>query len=190
MRLTCSITGGLKDAVLYARKDTLYYGCSVSDENGVYHLNELTEGNVEIIVNRLGFTGDSVTINLTPTSNLDSINFYLYRYPRLLMGIKQSGEIPEEFKLYQNYPNPFNPVTKIKFSIPSNEFSISQRGEGIVTLKIYNVQGKEIATLINESLQPGTYEVAFDGTNLSSGIYFYRITAGNFVATKKMLVIK
>ncbi len=94
--------------------------------------------------------------------------------------------IANEYKLYQNYPNPFNPVTKIKFDITSNV----KRQMSDVKLIIYDILGKEIQTLINEQLQPGTYEVTFDGSNLPSGVYFYKLTARNYEETKKMLLIK
>ena len=193
-RLTDAVSGNLKDAVLYARNGNTYVRCAVSDVNGDYHIQSISPGNLKIIVNRLGFTGDSTDVNLTSTGNIDSINFYLYRYPPTLTGIRQiTGEIPIEFKLYQNYPNPFNPTTKIKFDIPSegqrHAFDFRDNAN-VIQLKIYNITGREITTLINESLQPGTYEVTFDASNLSSGIYFYRIQTENFSDTKRMLFIK
>jgi photosystem II stability/assembly factor-like uncharacterized protein len=92
-----------------------------------------------------------------------------------------STEVPDNYNLHQNYPNPFNPSTNIKFEILKNEN---------VTLSVYDMLGREISTLVNEKMQPGTYEVTFDGSNLPSGAYFYRLTSGNFVETKKMLMIK
>jgi hypothetical protein len=104
-----------------------------------------------------------------------------------LVGITQNTNIvPEKFNLHQNYPNPFNPSTKIRF-----EFPLSKGGlKGVVTLKIFDILGKEIQTLVNEQLQPGTYEVTFDGSNLPSGIYFYKLTSGYFTATKKLVLLK
>jgi 5'-nucleotidase len=95
-------------------------------------------------------------------------------------------ELPAEFRLEQNYPNPFNPSTKIEFRIA--DF-------GFVTLKVYDILGNEIATLVNEEKQPGTYEVEFDShsgevRNLASGIYFYRIQASEFMDVKKMILIR
>jgi hypothetical protein len=101
-----------------------------------------------------------------------------------------SSEIPSQYNLYQNYPNPFNALTKITFDIPSNGFPIKTFGNDRVVLKIYDILGKEITTLVNEQLNPGTYEVTFYGTNLPSGIYFYRLTAGDFVVTKKLILLK
>jgi photosystem II stability/assembly factor-like uncharacterized protein len=98
---------------------------------------------------------------------------------------KLSNEIPDNFILFQNYPNPFNPTTKIRFEIP-----LRKGGEGVVSLKVYNITGKELATLVNEQLQPGTYEVTFNGSNLSSGLYFYRLEASDFVQTKKLILLK
>ncbi|MBK8552270.1 MAG: T9SS type A sorting domain-containing protein [Ignavibacteria bacterium] len=99
-----------------------------------------------------------------------------------IIGIKNIGtEIPAKYSLSQNYPNPFNPVTNL-------EFGISKLG--FVTLKIYDLLGKEVATLVNEKLNPGTYRVEFDAGTLTSGVYFYRLTSGDFTDTKRMLLIK
>ena len=88
---------------------------------------------------------------------------------------------PLAFQLEQNYPNPFNPSTKISYSIPQ---------QGNVTLKVYDLLGNEVATLVNEEKPAGGYEVEFNASDLSSGIYFYKLQAGSFVETKKMTVIK
>jgi hypothetical protein len=108
-----------------------------------------------------------------------------------IIGIKQIGKgIPSSFSLSQNYPNPFNPITKIRFEIAQHTppYPLS-RGENI-SLKVYDILGKEIATLVNETLQPGSYEVTFDGSNLPSGIYFYQLRAGDFVDAKKLVFLK
>ena len=97
-------------------------------------------------------------------------------------GIQNEGNIiPDKYFLNQNYPNPFNPTTKISFALPK---------AGQVTIKVFDVLGKEIETLVNESLKPGTYEAAFDGSNYPSGVYFYRLTSDGFVETKRMVLIK
>jgi hypothetical protein len=92
-----------------------------------------------------------------------------------------SNKIPGNYALSQNYPNPFNPITKISYDIPKS---------GLVTIKIYDILGKEIATLVNENKNPGKYIVDFDGSAISSGVYFYRLESNGFVATKKMMLIK
>ncbi len=94
-----------------------------------------------------------------------------------------------EFSLSQNYPNPFNPSTKIKFNIPSPYQGEGQRVR-FTTLKVYDVLGNEVATLVNEEKPAGTYEVEFDASNLSSGIYYYQLKAGSFIQTKKMILMK
>ncbi len=106
----------------------------------------------------------------------------------IITGIeKQSdNEKPADFSLSQNYPNPFNPTTTILFSLPVYSY---------VVIKVYDILGREIATLVNEEKAPGSYEVKFNahsngGNNLASGIYFYRITAGSFTATKKFVLLK
>jgi photosystem II stability/assembly factor-like uncharacterized protein len=88
---------------------------------------------------------------------------------------------PSEFALLQNYPNPFNPSTRILFEVPRSTF---------VVLKVFDVLGREVATLVNEEMRPGRYERPFDGSGLASGVYFYRLHAGTFVQTKKLLLMK
>jgi hypothetical protein len=95
---------------------------------------------------------------------------------------------PHNFVLHQNYPNPFNPSTKIKFTIPSVEKGYIPSLQ--TTLKVYDILGREIATLVNEGKPAGEYEVEFDGTAIPSGVYFYQLKAGNFVETKKMILIR
>ena len=95
---------------------------------------------------------------------------------------------PETFSLQQNYPNPFNPSTKIRYTIPA---VISTEGRNLnVTLKVYDVLGKEVETLVNEEKPAGQYEVNFDASNLSNGVYFYKLQTGSFVETKKMILLK
>jgi len=96
----------------------------------------------------------------------------------------ESGEdisVVSDFSLEQNYPNPFNPSTSIKFTVPSSEF---------VSLKVYDVLGNEVTTLVNEQKAPGVYEVRFDAGDLSSGVYIYKLQAGNFTQTRKLMLMK
>jgi len=94
-----------------------------------------------------------------------------------------------KYYLRQNYPNPFNPVTKIKYNIPSATLRQAQ-SDILVTLKVYDILGTEIATLVNEEKPAGEYEVEFDGTKLTSGIYFYQLKTGDFIETRKMVLLK
>ncbi len=99
-----------------------------------------------------------------------------------IIGIHQiSTETPEKFSLSQNYPNPFNPATKIGFELPKSSFA---------KLVVYDITGREIETLVNENLHAGVYEYDWNGINLPSGVYFYKLTAENFIETKKMILIK
>ena len=93
---------------------------------------------------------------------------------------------PKEFTLSQNYPNPFNPTTKIRYTIPSVGTSFMK----FVHLKVYDILGSEVATLVNKEQTAGYYEVNFDGSRYASGVYIYRLEAGDFVSTKKMMMIK
>ncbi len=106
---------------------------------------------------------------------------------------KETETLPLTFELKQNYPNPFNPVTTIEFSIPTLSPSPYQGevlGVRLAILKVFNLLGEEVATLINEEKQAGNYSIRFDATQLTSGIYFYQLTAGDFIQTKKMTLLK
>lgn len=120
--------------------------------------------------------------NETPA---DSSNTYVLN---LIVSVKDDAkELPQKFELMQNYPNPFNPTTKIGYAIPL----LREEERGVyVTLKLYNILGKNIATLIDGIKYPGMYEVDFDASKLSSGVYYYQLIAGDFVQTKKMLILR
>jgi hypothetical protein len=98
------------------------------------------------------------------------------------------SEVPKDFQLYQNYPNPFNPETKIRFAVPNVETRHASSLQ--VILRVYDILGREVATLIDEEKTPGLFEVSFDGNKLASGLYFYRFEAGNYIETRKMILIK
>jgi photosystem II stability/assembly factor-like uncharacterized protein len=126
------------------------------------------------------------------TSNINSISVlrqyaqiakdnYNNCFANVPIGIKNYNEVVNEFRLYQNYPNPFNPISNIKYKIAKS---------GFVTLKIYDVLGKEVVTLVNEQQKPGVYNIEFDGTNYASGLYFYELAVGDYKEIKKMVLIK
>jgi len=120
-------------------------------------------------------TGDCVGIGT-------SFDYITIKYSQTVTTVFDSdSDIPENFLLNQNYPNPFNPSTTISFSIPTEEF---------VSLNVYNSIGEEVANLVNETKLSGNYSVSFDASKLASGIYFYQICAGNFIETKKMILMK
>ena len=120
-----------------------------------------------------------------------SAQYYHFSTEFPLVDVQNEPKLFSSFKLEQNYPNPFNPSTKIKFTIPSVE---TTRRVVFTTLKVYDVLGNEVATLVNEDLSAGEYEVEFNTSSIkhipSSGIYFYTLKAGEFVQTKKMILIK
>jgi hypothetical protein len=96
-------------------------------------------------------------------------------------GNEVESVIPKEYALLQNYPNPFNPETSIKIDIPNSSD---------VKLSVYDITGREVAVLINENLEPGSYNYKWNGAQFASGIYFYRVQAGSFIQTRKMALIK
>jgi hypothetical protein len=113
-----------------------------------------------------------------------STNFQYFGYydPDILVGVTPvQNVIASEYKLFNNYPNPFNPETNIRYSIPKKDF---------VSVKVYNSIGKEVASYVNKIQDAGVYEVKFSGNNLSSGVYYYKLEAGEFRDTQKMILIK
>jgi hypothetical protein len=166
---------------------------SYSSENGRWEiqniLHEKSFGYVLVNVSESGFQtkwkhrvapfefeegGDNYSYDLTPVS--------------------EESQLPADFVLFQNYPNPFNPNTTIKYSIPSFKSPLHRRGfrGGLshVKLVVYDLLGKEVATLVNEHQRPGPYEVKWDASNQASGVYFYKLTAGSYSKTRKMVLLR
>ena len=117
--------------------------------------------------------------------------------------VAQSGSTtPRGFALGQNYPNPFNPITHFGFRLPAGKAEIADfarlpartslaggpDGQGFVSLKVYDVLGREVKTLVNEELRPGSYEATFDATGIASGVYLYKLQTGSYSAVKKMIL--
>jgi hypothetical protein len=102
------------------------------------------------------------------------------------------NEVPDGFHLQQNYPNPFNPKTGVRFQVAGvREVGARDQGSGAsVKLTVYDLLGREVAVLVNERKAPGSYEVSFDGSGLASGVYIYRMTAGSFATSRKMILVK
>ncbi|MBM3712836.1 MAG: CHAP domain-containing protein [Actinobacteria bacterium] len=120
--------------------------------------------------------------SVNPNINFSlSEDYYLTAVYENSTAIDYGSTIDLDYSLFQNYPNPFNPTTTISYSIPRTEF---------VTLKVFDMLGREVATLVNEEKLPGNYEEKFDGTNFPSGVYLYRMQAGNYAQTKKLLLLK
>ena len=159
---------------------------------------EMTTGNYYYLSSTAcGYSLNSDAIDAGHPDSLDAVldceeglgtqradmGYYGGRYSDMPVGVKDEIEtqIPNKYELAQNYPNPFNPSTTIQFAIPK---------AGMVSLKVYNILGEEVATLINREMNAGFQSVNFDASNLSSGLYFYRISASNFLDVKKMLLLK
>jgi len=125
----------------------------------------------------VGYTSFDIVISNLPFSQISSQG----TCHQSVQSVDESVGQPRNFLLRSNYPNPFNPITTIEFNLPQRTF---------VTLKIYNTLGKEIATLVSQELTAGIHHARWEANGMSSGVYYYRITAGNFSDTKKLTVIK
>jgi hypothetical protein len=175
----------------YLELETADYTLDVQDETG-----SVTVASFEAPLATLGLADSAMIVFasgfLNPANNSDGPAFGLYvalpngnvvALPTAPSSIFEqvSLEIPNTYNLNQNYPNPFNPTTKIKFSLPKSEF---------VILKIYDVAGRLVSTLVEGRQEAGQFEYTFDASQLSSGVYFYRLEAGNFSASKSMMLVK
>ncbi len=135
----------------------------------------------KIIICQLIARGTNNWNSVTKLKQLTDVarNFYNSGF---VIGINNiSSSSPDNYSLSQNYPNPFNPLTKIRFSV---------KDEGSTSIKVYDLLGREVETLVNERMRPGTYEISFDGGKYPSGVYFYRLVSGKYSETKKMSLIK
>ncbi len=169
---------------------------------GVEFLNEQTgfvSGSGFLYKTTNGGTTWGVNSSLPTTNTINSIKFFdnntgiLIGDDGMILKTTNGGgyylteivpinnSVPDEFILKQNYPNPFNPVTNINFSLPK---------EGFVSIKVYDVTGRMVKTLVNEVIETGNYTVTFDGSQFASGIYFYRLETNNFMETKRMMLVK
>ena len=167
-----------------------------------YEIERLKNSKIEKLNSweRIVFVSGSGTTTETQTYSYNDDNLPSGKYQYRLKQIDFNGMFeysnvvdvemisPTEFSLAQNYPNPFNPSTTIRYSIPNVTLSGVEGSR--VLLKVYDVLGNEIATLVNEEKPAGNYKVEFNASNLASGIYFYRLQAGSFVETKKMILLR
>jgi len=168
---------------------------------GIAGIPEIREVNIGVsrklnAGNKIVFMSyDPLSINSIPTdywfgfSEVASQVQSLYWFD-IKPGVYHENNLLNEFVLYQNYPNPFNPSTKIKYSIPRYSGQANIGSSVKITLKIYDILGREVATLVNKEQSPGNYEVQFNTHNLSSGVYYYRLISDSYNQTKKMLLIK
>jgi hypothetical protein len=177
IRITWETAYG-KEYRIEVSDDEVNWNLIVNQSNGF--------GNIE----KWNVNAEGRYIRLTGTKRATEYGYSIYEFEvfyDLTTDVQESDEgIISDYRLEQNYPNPFNPVTTIKYSIPSG----SNHEMGIVSLKIYDLLGREIATLVNENKAPGIYEIQFDGSNLSSGVYFYRLEHGRNSQVKKLILLK
>ncbi len=157
-----------------------------SNNNGLDSMISLRQSYLDSLAVSFGTTGDSVQClwRASAINGLDTLSTtaFLVKIRRTTVGINQlSSLVPEKFNLYNNYPNPFNPKTIIKFDISKTQ---------IVKLKVFDLLGKEVATLVDQNLTPGSYSVDFEASSLPSGMYFYRIETPGFSETKRMALVK
>ncbi len=175
-RLTLNGKGpGPMDIFAYSQ-DTGYVR-TVTSDSGYFEFivtDKISDYKIYIVQVPQGFINDSIVVHAgDTTANLDL---------KVLTNIEQyNGNIPKDYFLLQNYPNPFNPTTFIKYQLPES---------GFVSLKVYDILGNEVETLINETEGAGSYEIKFNGSSLSSGIYFYQLRTNNYTATKKLMLLK
>ncbi len=177
---------------------TGWYDSIPGDKRDLFNMGPVTmnSGDTQIVVISYMITRDGGNNfqNVCALQSLsDSALKYYYNDFRTCVpiGIEPiSTEIPQKYELLQNYPNPFNPVTRIRFQIPPLNLPLSGGDKLGVSLKIYDVLGKEIAALVNENLKPGIYEIDWNAENIPSGAYFYSLITNEFTQTKKMVVLK
>jgi hypothetical protein len=158
-----------------------------SNNSGSDTVISLRKSFLDSLASVMGTTGDSVrcTWRAWGYNGIDSsasFNTFIVTLVRTTVGINIiSSAVPDKYSLENNYPNPFNPSTNIKFNIPASTLAV---------LKVYDSKGSEVSTLVNEKLQPGSYEFEFRAENLPSGVYFYRLVTSDFAQTKKMILLK
>jgi photosystem II stability/assembly factor-like uncharacterized protein len=158
--------------------------------SGAENLTVMPGDTQTIVICQLIARGSSNLNSVTKLKQLADVAREFYNSGYIISINKIGNEIPSSFSLSQNYPNPFNPTTKIRFTIAPLLRGVGEARGVLTTLKVFDILGREIQTLVNEKLNPGTYEVTFDGSNFASGIYFYRLTTDDFIDTKKLILLK
>ena len=181
---SCASAGGIAEVWL----DSLDSGtkiaeCTISNTGSWNTYNTFT---TNILLPVSGRHDVYLKFRGTGASKLFMLQWLIFKdnsHPETLTSVGEfkTGQFPKRFELGQNYPNPFNPTTNISFNLPLKSF---------VSLKIFDLLGREVATLINEEMSAGTYSRQWSATMMSSGIYFYQMQAGSFIDTKKLILLK
>ncbi|MCB0727995.1 MAG: T9SS type A sorting domain-containing protein [Ignavibacteriae bacterium] len=160
----------------------IYYKRSLDNGADWEEEMRLTNNSASSINPSIAVLGTDVNVIWSDNRDGNDEIYYKRNPTGSIIGINNiSSEIPDHFSLSQNYPNPFNPVTVIKYSLLADNYT---------TLKIYNILGNEITTLIDQIQNAGSYSVEFDGSNYVSGLYYYKLESGNFIGVKKMILVK
>ncbi len=178
------------------RNGKIWIASQDSDTLSAYYSLDGTNWEKEIFAPNInsGILDISIDVNNNLFISTPNNGVFVYNDNDVIIDVKdQNEERPKQIALCQNYPNPFNPTTTIKYSIPYFKGQTNANlsaGLSNVTLKVYDILGRKVATLVNEQQSPGNYEVKFDASKLSSGIYFYVLKTGSFVLSKKMILMK
>jgi hypothetical protein len=183
--------GAIAGAFVFAIAGGQVSGYGITDNSGSYLISGLAPGTYAVTVDKTGFdevASQSATVSYnnttTPTGGqtstpvTQSVSFTMSGTTSVSA---TRANVVKDYRLEQNYPNPFNPSTMISFALPQ---------AGITTLKVYNVLGQEVTTLLNGYQTGGVHQVLFNADKLSSGVYFYELQSGNFVQSKKMVLLK
>lgn len=170
-------------AFVFALRNGEVAGYAITDGAGNYTIDGLSPGSYSVFVDKVGYNESaSKDVNVSYDLAGSPVNGNASFTINSVLSVSVSSTVqPTTYSLEQNYPNPFNPSTTIKYSLPNNS---------AVSLKVYNLIGQEVATLINSFQTSGEYAVTFNASNLSSGVYFYRLESGSFSVVKKMLFVK
>jgi hypothetical protein len=173
--------------VCYLTSETGINGCIGKSTNEGLNWSAMTTNSIMNIINMdLIYTGGNVyAYAINPDGDV-------IRVQDPVVNIENSiNNVPTQYYLHQNYPNPFNPVTTITFQIPSREgWQPKADGVGFVTLKVFDVRGREVETLVNENLAPGSYSIIFDASKYPSGVYFYKLSVKDMILSKRMILLK
>ncbi len=180
--ITSSISGSIlsgnspvSDAMIFAKQGDEYYGYAITDSKGNYVINDLPAGSYTLVAGKVGCVSSKSSVTLTE-SGISNLNFTIA--PK---GVNVTNNTPNRYSLSQNYPNPFNPATVISYSLPA---------ASSIKLSVYSTEGKLVKELVNSVQEAGSYNVTFDASSLSSGIYFYTILANGYAETRKMILVK
>ncbi|TAK57335.1 MAG: T9SS type A sorting domain-containing protein [Bacteroidetes bacterium] len=176
-------TGSGLDAVLVYALDgnNAVAGSAVTDLDGSYEIEGLTTGSYSLVSSAMNYQDGKIG-DVEVTDEYEILQFDAELSPDQVLSVRDEVAAPSEYRLNQNYPNPFNPGTVLSFVMGNSSF---------ITLKVYNILGNEVATLVNGEMSAGEHTLYFDGSNLNSGVYYLKLEADNaLVAVRKMLLVK